>query len=504
MLGQDPADESEPEVGPHRLRDRDPVVAAGALHGLVALVDDHRHRLVVGRDDLVALGVVGVPDPVRAARQADRVGAQPVAGRLEVGRVALRVERARVGLGRLFPFGEKDEGGQRSLLGRRGRRLEHVGALSRRVLVAGAHVAELGPGEHVGPLRHSGHAGLVDQRRRLVHPLQLLEAQGAVDVPPPSVGRPRPGRLGEPLPEVPRQSLGSQAGLPVERDQGTVTSEIEIGGDCAQPEAVADIGVDETAAFDGRQPRRHRELVEIDVRRRSGVGAGRPAEDREVLREHDRDLCAPQGRSLDFGAQDPLRPGFVGRGIATEFVQQDDGVPVARKVGRWPLRRLPELGQQLVAAAAQHLDLGESQCGGEPFDLRVHDRLAKPSRRRDLAHADDGGVGEVAEGLEVVGPLRRRFGDVRACGRGPAHAEGVEHRLVLAHGVDDRRRLGAPLEADRRGRRDMGQLGRLGAGQALGRVRAHGDGPLPVGEQAGHGTVPTRPPAARSSWPRPG
>ena len=84
LLADDAAEQRKAQVGAHALRHADPVVAAGAFHGLVALVEQQVHRVgVVGRQR-VAAGVVRVVGPFGHGAQAHRVDAQVVGRGLEV------------------------------------------------------------------------------------------------------------------------------------------------------------------------------------------------------------------------------------------------------------------------------------------------------------------------------------------------------------------------------------------------------------------------------------
>ena len=64
LLGNDAAQQRKPQIGAHALRDADPVIARGALHGLVALIDDHRDGMRLARLDGRAGGVMGIPGPI--------------------------------------------------------------------------------------------------------------------------------------------------------------------------------------------------------------------------------------------------------------------------------------------------------------------------------------------------------------------------------------------------------------------------------------------------------
>ena len=58
LLADNTAQQRETQIGTHRLGNRNPVVARCSFHRLVALVDDHRNRLIVRRIDFMAERIV--------------------------------------------------------------------------------------------------------------------------------------------------------------------------------------------------------------------------------------------------------------------------------------------------------------------------------------------------------------------------------------------------------------------------------------------------------------
>ena len=83
LSGDHPAQQRKPQIGTHGLCDTDPIVAAGTLHRLVSLIDNHRNRLIMGWVNRIPRRIVRIPGPVRAAADANRVDAQPIRGRLD-------------------------------------------------------------------------------------------------------------------------------------------------------------------------------------------------------------------------------------------------------------------------------------------------------------------------------------------------------------------------------------------------------------------------------------
>ena len=92
LLGDDTAQQRKAQVRAHGLCNTDPVVTRRALHRLIALVNDHADGLVVRRHQRLSACIMAVPSPIRAARNADRVDAQPIACRLDQIGSSLRIK----------------------------------------------------------------------------------------------------------------------------------------------------------------------------------------------------------------------------------------------------------------------------------------------------------------------------------------------------------------------------------------------------------------------------
>ena len=488
MLGHDPAEQREAQVGAHGLRDRDPVVAGRALHRLEALVHDHGDGVAVGRGDGGAGGVMRVPGPVGAAGQAHGIDAQEVAGRLDGVGVVRRVGGAGVGGGGGGAVLQQHERAQGAPLRRRGCGLAHVVPGLRAVLHRAAHVAELRAGEHVGALGHAGDARLVDQGGGQVAAAQRLERVQPVDVTAVGEGFAVAGAFGEAVAEAPGQAVRGRARLPGQRHQGPVGRQDEGGGDGGQAEAGADIRVDQVAVLDRGESARHREPAEVHVGRGAAVGTGVVAQHPQVVRHHARGLGRAEARSLGLGVGDPGGAGLIGADVAGVLVEVDDGVGVVLDGGGRGLHRLLQVGHDHVDPGSQGLGLAGAQVGGEAVDVRVAERLRQQAGRGQDAGRRHRRVGEVAEGLEVVGADLRVLGAGGADLGDQAGADGVQHGLVFRHGVDDGVRRVRPAERDLphgRGAREVGR--RVGPGEAFERIGPEVDGAVAVREELGHG-----------------
>ena len=263
LLRDHPAQEGKPQIGAHGLGHGDPVVAAGALHGLVALVDDHADRLVVGRIDGVAHGIVRIPGPVRAARDPHRVDAKEIARRLDVRGIAGGIRGARPVRVRHTVL-DQHEGPKRPTLRIRRRGLAGIVAALGALLQRLAHIPELGAGEHVGPLGHAGHVCLVDIGGGAVDPLELLERMRAVDEATLVIGVAIERRALDALAYRPAQPARTGA-----RGERPVAGQVHPAGDRRHAKARADEGGHELPRLDPGQPGRHAQPVEVHVRCRA-------------------------------------------------------------------------------------------------------------------------------------------------------------------------------------------------------------------------------------------
>ena len=91
------AEHREPKIGPHRLRNRNPVIARCPLHGLESLVNDHADCLVMRRIQPVSTCVMRIPGPVGASRHAHGIDAEEIARTFQLvavpGRIPCRRRR---------------------------------------------------------------------------------------------------------------------------------------------------------------------------------------------------------------------------------------------------------------------------------------------------------------------------------------------------------------------------------------------------------------------------
>ena len=154
-LGHHARDLGAAQVGAHRLGARDPVVAAGAFHGLEALVDqDHDSVTMIGLDERAA-DLVREPGIAGYFADPGDVGAEVVGERLDGAGIGHSVgETGRFAGGDLAVL-ERQQGADHGELRSRQRVFERKPRPLALRLVA--EVALQGALEKSGPLRDPGH-----------------------------------------------------------------------------------------------------------------------------------------------------------------------------------------------------------------------------------------------------------------------------------------------------------------------------------------------------------
>ena len=484
LLGEDAAQQGEAQVGPHALRDADPVVAAGSLHGLVALVDQQVHRMgVVGRQRM-APGVVRVVGPGGHRAQADRVAAEVIGGRLQAQRVVRRVERRRRHRSARLAELQQQQRAQRAPGAGPDRALHHVVGVARGVLHVAPEVAEQGPGEEVGPLGEARHALVVDERRRLVLALQRLEGvRPGVEVAP-GVGVLVVGALQRAQAQLPGGTVRAPAVLPVRGRQRQVGLELTGGRHRGEPVAAPEVGV--AQVLEG-QAAGNGQAVQADLAAGGGVRARFEAEHAQVAGQQHGGLCREHGRPVWLGAGQPVAARLAGTRVAREFHQHHQcGRVMGHRAALGACRR-DHVGQDHVHAGSEAARLRALQLGRDAVDLEVAQRLVQQGLRRYGADAHHRGVEVVAGGLQVARAFPGVCRDFRKLRGVWAVAHDVEHADVGRHRMGDRQRVGDVEGQRQRAGHAIQRWRDRRARQALQRVGPEVDGSVAVGEQA-HGS----------------
>ena len=160
MLRNDAAQKGKPQIGPHGLRHGDPIVTRSTFHRFKPLINNHADGLIMGRQDGRAAGVMGIPRPFRAARQAGGINAQKITGPFDV--IGCHLGRNLLRMGGRLPVLQKHKGTEQPALRRAGRSLARVVTRRGALLQRRSHIAKLRAGEHIRAFGHPGHIRLIN------------------------------------------------------------------------------------------------------------------------------------------------------------------------------------------------------------------------------------------------------------------------------------------------------------------------------------------------------
>ncbi len=465
LLGDDAAEQREAQVGAHALRDRDPVVAAGAFHRLVALVEQQVDGVGVIRRQLVAAGIVRIPGPLGHGAQAHRVDTQVIRRRLQVVGIAPGVVRARRNRAAGVAELQQQQGAERAPRARADRALHHVVRVLRTVLHRLAQIAEQRAGEKVGALRKARHARGIDEGGRCIPPLQGLERERAVAELAAREGLAVEGAAQGAAPgagaaQPPGRAVRLPAPLRRARCQRQVGGHREGRGHRRQAITMPDVGV---VAIRADQPAGRRQLRQIDLAAGGAVCARGVSEHAQIARQQHRGLRRQHGRALGLRAGDPVAAGFVGPRFARVLDQDHHRVCMRRVVGgdRAVHHRggLEHVGQDHVHAGGEAARLAGAQFSAQRHHLRVADRLGQDRLRGQCAATHHRRIEVVPGRLQVTRPL------VRVDGHLPWHrvhravAHQVEHRDVTRHRMAQRLGIGV-VERQRLHRRHSAEIGK--------------------------------------------
>ena len=175
------------QVSAQRLRPGDPVVAAAALHRLVALIDEYHHGVLVVGLDHRAVGIVGIPRVLGDFADTDHVGAEIVQGGLDARRIGLRVVVARGHFARGLAVLQRDHAAEHGHHRVAERRLGDHAETVEFLLRFRAEVTHRRADEHVVALRHARNVRRIDDGRGCVDVVQGFHRVGAEVVRPAGV-----------------------------------------------------------------------------------------------------------------------------------------------------------------------------------------------------------------------------------------------------------------------------------------------------------------------------
>ena len=352
MTGQHATDQGVAQIGPHRLRAADPVIAAGAFHGVEALINHDRDRLIMVGHDFLATGVVAVVAPFRTAGDAHGIRAEPVGGCLDQRGVALGIIVASLLFARRVAVLDQRQRRHHPPLRPRGRGLPNELAVGRRLLDVGTEIPELGSREHVCALGHPCHAWLVDEGCRLINPAQGLKRMLAVD----EIAILEPRCL-------------HREGL--RRIERTVGLEREIGRNHGQPHALrAQWAVRLAVAGDGNAGL-DRKPVEANLAAGHAVAACFMAQQAQIVGQYAGAFVGTERAALRLCIADPFAARLVRPGVTRMGKGDDQRVAVLINAGHLEVHAGLEVGHDYVHACGEGLGLFGAQPVGEVVDLGV-------------------------------------------------------------------------------------------------------------------------------------
>ena len=336
MRGHQAGDFRATHVGAHRLRGGDPVIARSAFHGLVALVEQHNHRIVVVCSDRLAFDlVVRVIHPGRGAAYAYKIGAEEIAQCLDGVGVALRVGQIAT-----------DAAGHKFLapaLHRHHLLDQWLHAERVRVLHRKAHafalrlltqIASLRALEKITALRDA--PDLVGQHQRAGRPAagNLLHRVAAqVQWPLVQLGVP-PLRPGPALAHAHCRVVGFQRAA---GDNRCIAGEFIVGGHQRQPKAAANEWRRQLCAVGTHHPRAHREALDVDQACAIGMAARGKAHPAQIAGQDYSDLGGAQVGAGGVAAGDPVAARVTGMRLAAELDQKYESMGMRGLCGAQPV-----------------------------------------------------------------------------------------------------------------------------------------------------------------------
>ena len=347
MGADNAADELGAQVGAHALRTADPVIPAGAFHGLVTLVHQDGDPVLVVRLYLRTVRIVGIPGIFGQLADAHHVRAHVVQGRLHRLGIFLRVVRPGRDFIRLLAVLQRHHGAQGRYhgmaVGRLGDHAEIVQFLLRLV----AQVAQGSPDEHVVAFRNTRDVLLVDESRGGLLRFQFFhwiraQAKRPVFEQPALVARPRAAQS-----QPPARAMGLQGRQKAPFGQRFIGCDLHGGGNHGHTELIPQVGVgDRTAAVFSRnltQAAAKQQVIEIKVAGRGRVQCRLKAQETDVIHHDCRRFGDPDGCPMRLGAGQPglaLNTGIRFPGV---LEQQDQGIAVVELLFRILQGTLPGL-----------------------------------------------------------------------------------------------------------------------------------------------------------------
>ena len=406
QLGHDAGDLRAAQVAAHGLGPGDPVIPAGALHGVETLVDEHDHGVAVVHLDGAAVFLVGVPGVAGHFTYSGEVGAEKIRQRLDrlgIGRGVPVAVHIRIGGGIAVLVGHQRPDGLEQALGR--------GVLERKAaalgLRLGAEIALQGALEECSALRHPGYLVVDDQCRRPIDLLHSLHGIAAVVRRPRGPSATLPPRLGP----VDAPPVAQASGVQRPGVQRAVGGHFVIGGDHGYGEPV-DEWITDPVAVSHPESCKHGEAPGIEELMAPDVGPRRKTHVTDMPGHDHGDLGGAHIADGAYRRGDPVVRQVALVGDLAVLDQQHDGVGVGAILGvdqprvvRNPadanLRSIHEVGVALDVGRSAVEIVGNRSPPGS--DLVVYE----PGENLSIV------IGHVGEVAVVAISRRSRFGRFR-------------------------------------------------------------------------------------------
>ena len=468
------AQNGKAQIGAHGLRHADPIIARGALHRFIALIDDHADGLIMGGRNGLAQGIMRIPRPFGAVRQPNSIKAQIIAGRFQiVGDLGGVVGRGRAGHG---PVLQQDKRAQGTPLRQGGGLFAHIPPACRAFLQFAPHIAKLGAGEHIGAFGHPRHIGCIDIGGGVIHALEGFKRvrahrKGAFGVRVGAVACLGTARQ----PQLPARAMQPKPRLCGHGRQRLVAGQLHGGCHHRQPIVLPQPRRLQVVVY---QPRRHRQARHHHIAGSAGMRAGLKAQHAQIFGQDNRGFRAAQTGALAGAIGNPVIARLALFGGARVGIKQHQGMAVGINGRGRRAKLFAQLGHGLIYACGKRFCLFGAQTLHQRPDIGVFQRLVAQGICWQLANARHIGIAKIGKRFQMLGAFQWAVWNGGAGGVCSPAAQDIQHGLCLGHGIDQAMgRLG--LAKGHRGfRANRLQRGHRPAAQLFARVGACMQGPV--------------------------
>ena len=263
---------------------------------------------------------------------------------------------------------------QRTPLGVRRRCLAGIVPTRRRILVGLAHVTELCPCEHVCTFRHARDAVLIHIGCRCINPLDCLKLHRTVTIITAAIGVLIEGRLAGMRAKLPRPSGKHALWLVGKRCQRPVMVQNHVCGNRRQPEPPPQIGNDNRAILNDRQPAGNSCRFKTDIAGGLRMCLGIKTQQPHVIGDNDGIFRCQHAGAMRLCILNPAATRLVTARITKIFANNRDHRPVMPDRAWRGSNRILQIGHDLVDPGCQRLCLRCLNHGRQRIDTGVAPR----------------------------------------------------------------------------------------------------------------------------------